>query len=208
MTARHGWARTAALLAAVGLAAAACGSDAEEPAGSTGSAPSIAGVRSLDYTGKEWHLHFLGALTYAQSPPFGGAHSPVPLNCGVYSVPVPNENAVHSLEHGAVWLTYRDGVDPAPLAALTSVDTSYTLVSPYPTQSAPVVASTWGLQLAVDSPTDPRLRQFVETYVANGLGGEQGARCAGASPEQAAGLRDNPPEQNPSAPPVPADRPG
>jgi hypothetical protein len=123
-------------------------------------------------------------------------------------VKVPNENAVHSLEHGAVWLTYQPGVDPAPLAALTSVNPSYTLVSPYPGQPAKVEATAWGLQLQADSPTDPRLRQFVTTYVGNGLGGEKGARCAGVSPEEGVQLLQHPPQANSSPPPDPADRPG
>jgi hypothetical protein len=195
----------ARLLAAVVvgfLVLGACGSGS---GGSSAKAVPVPGVRTVDYTAKQFHLHFLGPLHYAQNPPFGGAHSPVPLNCGVYTTVVPNENAVHDLEHGAVWLTYKPGVDPAPLAALTSINQSYTLVSPYPNQSSPVVASAWGLQLGVDSPTDPRLRQFVSDYVGNGFGGEQGARCAGASPDQAVELRDHPPQQNSSAPPDPAD---
>jgi hypothetical protein len=159
-------------------------------------------------TADQWHQHYWGPLRYVQSPPLGGGHSPAPLNCGVYTAPVPNENAVHSLEHGAVWLTYQPGVDAAPLAALSGVNQSYTLVSPYANQPSKVVATTWGLQLAVDSPTDPRLRQFVETYVGNGLGGEKGARCAGVSPEEGAQLLQSPPERNESVPPDPVDRPG
>lgn len=213
--------RLAVLVTVAGLFAVACGSSSGGSGGSgaaagaavtsTATAPqaspstSIAGVRSLDFTAQQWHLHFLGPLRYVQSPPMGGAHSPVPINCGVYTTTLANESAVHSLEHGAVWLTYKPGVDPAPLAALTSLNQSYTLVSPYPTQASPVVATAWGLQLAVDSPTDPRLREFVSTYVANGLGGEKGARCAGATPEQAAELVTNPPQQNTSTPPNPAD---
>jgi hypothetical protein len=205
--------RVGGLAVAAGLLLGACGGDSGgsssgSSAAPSSAAPSIPGVRSLDYTEQQYHLHFLGPLNYAQQPPFGGAHSPVPLNCGVYTTVVPNENAVHSLEHGAVWLTYKPGVDPAPLAELTTINPSYTLVSPYPQQTSPVVASAWGLQLAVDAPTDPRLRQFVSAYVGNGLGGEQGARCAGASPEQAVQLRDAPPQQNSSPPPNPADRAG
>jgi hypothetical protein len=204
--------RLVLLVITAGLFAAGCGSSSGSgtstvvPASPEASpSSSIAGVRSLDFTEQQWHLHFLGPLRYVQSPPMGGAHSPVPINCGVYTTTLANESAVHDLEHGAVWLTYKTGVDPAPLAALTSKNQSYTMVSPYPTQASPVVATAWGLQLAVDSPTDPRLAQFVKAFVANGLGGEKGARCAGATPEQAAELVANPPQQNTSAPPDPAD---
>ena len=43
-------------------------------------------------------------------PPVGGDHNPVWMNCDgdVYKKPIPDVNAVHSLEHGAVWVTYND----------------------------------------------------------------------------------------------------
>jgi hypothetical protein len=203
------------VLATAAVVLAACGGGSGSKASSSPSAgaqpsaaPTFPGARSLDLTAPQYHQHFLGPLHYVQTPPMGGAHSPVPLNCGVYPTPVPNENAVHSLEHGAVWLTYRPGVDPAPLTALTSIDPSYTLVSPFPGQPSAVSATAWGVQLRVASPTDPQLRAFVQEYVGNGLGGEKGARCAGASPEQAVELLQNPPQKNASPPPDPADRPG
>src|SRR5512134_555969 len=43
---------------------------------------------------------------YAQTPPAGGVHDDTWQNCGIYDQPVRNEDAVHSLEHGAVWLAY------------------------------------------------------------------------------------------------------
>ncbi len=196
----------AAALAAAGVLAA-CGSSSK-PYQSEGPTPvvpsSISGVVSVQGLG---HDHFQGVhLTYSRTPPLGGDHSPAALNCAVYTAPVPNENAVHSLEHGGVWLSYQTGVDPAPLAALAPINPPYVLVSPYPSQTSKVVATAWGYQLRVDSATDPRLSAFVKQYAGGGQGGEKGAACAGVTPAQAQQLLDQGPPKGQATPPVPADK--
>jgi hypothetical protein len=142
------------------------------------------------------HDHVAGPVDYPQTPPVGGPHWPPQTGstygwqrCAVYTEPVVDEFAVHSLEHGAVWLTYRPdaaAADVATLAALDEVDPAYVLVSPVADQPAPFMATAWGLQLTADSPADPRLRLFTQTYAGGGQGGEKGADCAnGATLEQA-----------------------
>ena len=64
------------------------------------------------------HQHVQSHVTYDHTPPAGGAHNPVWLNCGIYSQPVPNENAVHDLEHGAIWITYRPDLSSAGISQL------------------------------------------------------------------------------------------
>ena len=98
--------------------------------------------------------HVKGHVTYDHTPPAGGQHFAQWLRCDVYDEPVPNEFAVHSEEHGAVWLTYQPGEDPAPLRALYETRKDYVLVSPYPGQPGRYMASTWGAQLSVDSGDD------------------------------------------------------
>ena len=125
--------------------------------------------------------HVTGPVTYPQTPPVGGAHAGVWQNCGVYSAPVPNENAVHSLEHGAMWITYRPGL-PAPQLAALLKDVSgepYALVSPYPGLPSPIVASVWGVQLELDSASDPRLKSFVNTFKSGTQAPEPGGECTG-----------------------------
>src|SRR5258708_15857267 len=97
------------------------------------------------------HQHVTGTVHYDYTPPAGGAHNAVWLNCGVYDRPVPNENAVHSLEHGSVWITYRANSSTSAIAQLPQFVEShydgarrYLVLSPYPGLPAPVVASAWG----------------------------------------------------------------
>lgn len=119
---------------------------------------------------------------YDMSPPAGGNHFPAWLNCGVYSAPQPNENAVHSLEHGAVWVTYNpDTVTEDELTELrSSIPELYTIISPYPGLESPFVASAWGAQIEFETPSDPRLGQFVDRYWKSADAPEPGASCSGA----------------------------
>src|SRR5437868_45860 len=79
--------------------------------------PSIAGLVQKDNLGQE---HTSSAVQYDATPPMGGNHDPMWQNCDarVYDQTLRNENAVHSLEHGAVWITYQPGLDAAQLNRL------------------------------------------------------------------------------------------
>ena len=165
------------------FAAAACSSDAksETPAGasSTDTATGlIKGVKS--YSGLSRN-HTTDPVTYPQSPPVGGDHDPVWQNCGVYDEPIKNEHAVHSMEHGAVWITYRPDLPAAQIAVLAgfAVNQSHILVSPYPGLNSAVVVTAWGVQLSLESVVDPRLAQFVAEYQEGPQTPELGVTCSG-----------------------------
>lgn len=165
---------------AAAVAAAAVASVVVVVAVSTGSHPGISGVVSFSGLRRG---HVNGEVVYPQTPPAGGKHSPVWLNCGVYATAVSNENAVHSLEHGAVWITYRPGLSAAGLARVRALAAgqNHLIVSPYPGLPAAVAASAWGKQLRVQSASDPRLKQFVSTYEQGPQTPEPGAACTGGT---------------------------
>lgn len=129
--------------------------------------------------------HTSGAVSYDPLPPVGGNHDPVWQNCGVYTDQgqVADRNAVHSLEHGAVWVTYDPSLPAADVATLRdAVSVSdYTLLSPYAGVPSPVVASAWGEQLQLDSASDPRLAVFLRKYVNGPQTPEPGAPCSGGT---------------------------
>lgn len=118
---------------------------------------------------------------YQQNPPVGGVHTPEWQNCAFYDRPIRKERGVHSLEHGAVWITYRSDLAADQVATIRNLVESrpFTLASPVENLPAPVVASAWGLQVNLDSASDSRLEQFVSTYVQGPQTPEPGAACSG-----------------------------
>ncbi len=112
-------------------------------------------------------------------PPVGGSHSPKWQNCGIYDEPIPIENAVHSLEHGAVWLTYQPDLPQEDVESLRNAirGESFVIVSPYPGLKSPVVLTAWETQLELDSVQDARLKEFVDHYQQGPTTPERGASC-------------------------------
>ena len=144
-----------------------------------------AGVETFTELGR---LHVQGNVSYDRSPPAGGDHAPVWLNCGVYDQPVSNENVVHSLEHGAVWIAYQRSLSSAAVASLRDLVESqydgsgrYVILSPVPGLESPVVATAWGHQLKLHHASDPRIKQFIEYFREGPQDLESGAPCIGGT---------------------------
>jgi hypothetical protein len=163
----------------------------------------IAGVQTIKYAGGQ-HVLPTQQVAYTHSPPFGGAHDGYWAACNgiVYPNPVRQENLVHGLEHGAVWIAYNpdlvnaDGV--AKLAARVQGQT-YIMMAPYPGLDQPISLQSWGHQLKLSDPGDPRIDQFIQALRLNRYQyPEVGASCAALGPGQFD--QDNPPPFAPTPP--------
>lgn len=127
-----------------------------------------------------------GEVDYERTPPTNGDHAALWQNCGFYTEPVRDENAVHTLDHGGVWITYAPDLSQARIQTLRSyADAEYVLVSPYPEQKAPVVATAWRNQLRLDGAGDPRLDKFVEQFRVSQTAPLSGNGCTGGVGEPA-----------------------
>ncbi|MDL2079126.1 DUF3105 domain-containing protein [Streptomyces sp. GXMU-J15] len=157
--------------------------DKSTDAKTTGSLVAGADGVSVWKGGKLSQTHVNKTVKYPVEPPVGGDHNPVWQNCNgdVYTEAVANENAVHSLEHGAVWVTYTSKADKKDVEALAAKvkQTPYTLMSPYEDQKSPIMLSAWGAQRAVTGADDPDLGKFFEKYVQGEQTPEPGAACTG-----------------------------
>jgi hypothetical protein len=125
--------------------------------------------------------HVTKAVKYASVPPVGGDHNQAWMNCNgdVYTKEINNTNAVHSLEHGAVWVTYNAEAKKADIDALAAKvkKTPYTLMSPLDGQKDPIMLSAWGHQRTVTGASDPDVDKFFEKFVQGQQTPEPGAAC-------------------------------
>jgi hypothetical protein len=156
--------------------------------------------RALDLTLVEtWEIadrsHTTDDLTYPQDPPAGGAHAPIWLACGVYDEPVREENAVHDLEHGTVWITHDPDLSASDVEELAAQLPDNGIMSPREDLPAPVVVTMWGVQLRLDGADDERLGLFLEEYGDGHTAPEFGVSCEGGTPDPQGGL----PEQGANA---------
>lgn len=133
------------------------------------------------YAGSDHTASLEETVAYTETPPVGGRHAPAPYwqNCGYYDTPVRNESAVHSLEHGAVWITYDPSLPQEEIDTLRDkAEQTYVLVSPFPGLPAPVVASSWGHQLQLEGADDEKLDQFIRFFRQGPDTPEPGASCS------------------------------
>ncbi|HVW40703.1 MAG TPA: DUF3105 domain-containing protein [Amycolatopsis sp.] len=169
----------------------------------------LEGIKTVKYAGSV-HVLPTERVAYDQSPPFGGPHDGYWATCTgtVYKTAVRNENMVHALEHGTVWIAYNpDQVKGDALTTLTSKvqGKPYSMISPYPGLDKPISLQSWGHQLKVDSAGDERIDEFITALRANNsTTPEIGASCDALG----AGMfdPDNPPPFDP-APPGPDAKP-
>ncbi|MET9800695.1 DUF3105 domain-containing protein [Streptomyces sp. NPDC006368] len=142
---------------------------------------------------KSWDAKKLGRnhvppASYPMKPPVGGDHHQVWMNCDrdVYKKPVLDVHAVHSLEHGAVWVTYNDKAPAADVKKLEEKvgKTSYSFMSPVKDQAGAIMLTAWGKQVTVDGADDPRVNQFFTKYVKGPQTPEPGAPCTNGMGEQ------------------------
>lgn len=135
--------------------------------------------------------HVTTPVNYAQTPPAGGLHHPLWQQCGVYSQPIANEHAVHSLEHGVVWITYQPDLPTEEVLLLQSItnQSSHRLLSPYPGIDSPIILTAWGYQLRLDRADDPRLMEFIQKYEQGPSTPELGATCNGGETRTLAQIR-------------------
>ena len=165
-----------AIAATVVVTVAACTGDGEGEAAAVQSSA----IEGLVQERVGPYIHVLADLDYPVPAPAGGDHPPSPywLTCGVYDGAVPDELAVHSLEHGAVWIALGpDSSEEDRHVAAGLADGRKVIVSDVPDLPNPVELVAWGMRLPLDAADDPRAPAFLDAFIDGGGGPEAGSSC-------------------------------
>jgi hypothetical protein len=131
----------------------------------------IDGHNVIDFDETGVNEHVSGPVDYESTPPTHGPHASAPAACGVHSEPIPDENMVHSLEHGAVGLLYEPSVAIGDVRALEDIARSYSgrvFSAPYPDMPTPIAVTSWGEMMRLDSLDAAAVREYIETFRGRG----------------------------------------
>lgn len=121
-------------------------------------------------------------VRYDPTPPVGGMHSAVFQDCRFYEEPIFSEGGVHSLERGAVWITFDPELSDDQVDRIrTLAEGSKVLASPWDLGELPVpiVLSAWGAQLPLDELPDEAAEEFVAERAGAGSAPQPDASCSG-----------------------------
>jgi len=94
---------------------------------------------------------------YTSNPPTSGPHYNAPgagpIACKVYNEEVTDEGVIHNLEHGGVWISYKDKTDTQLKEQLEEIGKQYTkvVVSPRSANDSKIAVAAWGRLLKLES---------------------------------------------------------
>lgn len=102
---------------------------------------------------------------YNSNPPTSGQHVAFTSPWGFHTEMVADEVLVHNLEHGGIWISYKDGNDTEAidqLRALLPQLPRKTIVTLRPKNDTRIAVASWGRLLKLDRVDATLIRQFAD----------------------------------------------
>lgn len=122
-------------------------------------------VQEFPIEGRE-HISRATPVTYNTNPPTSGDHFAEAESWGVYGKEIEDKAAVHSLEHGGIWISYKD-VDEETVKALNELgreNPQSVVVSPRAGNDTPIAVVSWGRMMKLDKLDKTLIQKYIDTY--------------------------------------------
>jgi hypothetical protein len=127
-------------------------------------------VESFSTSGAGQHLSAGQTITYPTKPPVSGEHAPQPAPCGVHDKQIPDEEQVHTLEHGSVGIQFSPDLDPAQIKSIEDLVATYqdhVFSAPYSGMDTPIAVTSWGHMMKLDSFDETAIKDYIEAFQSN-----------------------------------------
>ena len=108
---------------------------------------------------------------YNSNPPTSGWHYATPADWGIYQQTIPDEVLIHNLEHGGIWISYRNADDQRTIQQLTDIVRRYpdhVILTPRPANDRPIAIAAWGHLLKLDTVDSTVILDFIARYIRKG----------------------------------------
>jgi len=105
-------------------------------------------------------------VNYQTNPPTSGGHLAEAKNWGIYDAEIDDKAGVHNLEHGGVWISYKDisEEDVAILKEIGKQNLQSTVVAPRQNNDNKVVVASWGRMMQLDSVDKALIQKYIDEY--------------------------------------------
>lgn len=105
---------------------------------------------------------------YNSNPPSSGPHYGESARGGFYDEPLPDEQVVHNLEHGDIWIAYRPDISDEVKETLESFAGRYVVVSPRAQNAGDISLVAWGRvdTFSIENGVldEERIKDFIRRY--------------------------------------------
>lgn len=105
-------------------------------------------------------------VEYKTNPPTSGGHLAEAENWGVYSKEIDDKAAVHGLEHGGIWISYKE-IDDESRKILEQVGKRNPLsviVSPRMANDDKIAVVAWGRMMKLEAVDQTLIQKFIDSY--------------------------------------------
>lgn len=107
---------------------------------------------------------------YNSNPPTSGPHyaepGAGPIPCKVYAEEVTDEGVIHNLEHGSIWITYKDKSNTNLANQLKKVteDSTKLVLSPRSKNDSNIAIASWERLLKLEAFDEQKITDFIKLY--------------------------------------------
>lgn len=104
--------------------------------------------------------------SYNSNPPTSGWHYSEPASWGIYNRELSDEQVVHNLEHGGIWISYKD-IDEETRLKLEKLAYRYpksAILTPRAKNDGKISLAAWGRVLKLEAFDEGLIEQFIKKY--------------------------------------------